>query len=137
MAFTQPRIVKDRIVQHPTRFNLVLVSGTTYDLVPVPGTITEEGTALNKAFFQPIEDKLGELLFAQDLKGTTQTPTYTGKNITQIVHKDAGNVIVRTDVYTYTPTLITEVRTLAANNATMTFKYYFNADGSYNRMEVI
>ena len=43
--------MKDRVVQHPSRYQLVPVSGTTdtYDLVPVPGTVTEEGTPLNKA----------------------------------------------------------------------------------------
>lgn len=43
--------MKDRVVQYPSRYQLVQVAGTTdtYDLVPVPGTVTEEGTPLNKA----------------------------------------------------------------------------------------
>lgn len=43
--------MKDRVVQYPSRYQLVLVAGTTdiYDLVSVPGTVTEEGTPLNKA----------------------------------------------------------------------------------------
>lgn len=39
----------DRSVEYPSRYQLTLVSGTTYDLTAVPGTITAEGTALNKA----------------------------------------------------------------------------------------
>lgn len=67
-------------------------------------------------------------------KGTIQTPTYTNGKISQIVHK-IGAATVRTDTFTYTATLITEVRTIANGNVT-TYKYYFNADGSYNRTEV-
>lgn len=43
--------MKDRVVQHPARYQFVAVAGMTdtYDLVPVPGTVTEEGTLLNKS----------------------------------------------------------------------------------------
>lgn len=43
--------MKDRVVQFPHRYQLVPVEGETnvYDFVPVPGTITEAGTPLNKA----------------------------------------------------------------------------------------
>lgn len=43
--------MKDRVVQFPSRYQLVPVSGTTdtYDLVAVPGIVTEPGTNLNKA----------------------------------------------------------------------------------------
>lgn len=60
---TFPRVVKDRVVQHPSRYTLVLVPGTTdtYDLVPVPGAVTEVGTAINKAYLQPIENLLPTL----------------------------------------------------------------------------
>ena len=75
------------------------------------------------------------ILLQSDIKGTTQTPTYTGADITRITHKDASLNVIRTDNITYTPTLITEVRTLA-DSTTVTFKYYFNGDGSYNRTEV-
>ncbi len=42
--------MKDRIVEHPARYQLVPVAGTTdqFDFVPVPGTITEAGTDLSK-----------------------------------------------------------------------------------------
>ena len=48
MTFTA-RTVKDRVVQYPRRYQLVLVEGTTdtYDLIPVTGTVTEVGTAVN------------------------------------------------------------------------------------------
>lgn len=43
--------MKDRVVEHPNRYRLVPVAGTsdTFDLVAVPGTVIEEGTDLNKA----------------------------------------------------------------------------------------
>ena len=43
--------MRDRNVQYPYRYRLVKVSGTDdiYDLVPVPGQVTEQGTALGKA----------------------------------------------------------------------------------------
>ena len=42
--------MKDRLVEHPNRFRLQAVEGEVgvYDLRPLPGTVTEEGTALNK-----------------------------------------------------------------------------------------
>lgn len=54
------RDVKDRIVQHPGRYQLNPVSGDIYDLVPVPGTVYEEGTDINKAYLQGIEDGIAE-----------------------------------------------------------------------------
>lgn len=43
--------MRDRQVQYPNRFRLNAVSGqeNVYDLVAVPGTVTQAGTALNKA----------------------------------------------------------------------------------------
>ena len=43
--------MQDRNVQWPNRYQLTKVPGTDdiYDLTPAPGTITEEGTMINKA----------------------------------------------------------------------------------------
>lgn len=43
--------MRDRAVQYPNRIKLVPVAGqeNTYDVQAVPGTITDEGTPLNKA----------------------------------------------------------------------------------------
>jgi hypothetical protein len=62
MSFTA-RTVTDRVVEHSGRYKMTLVDGTTdtYDLVAVPGTVTAEGTAINKEYLQPIEDYLDEL----------------------------------------------------------------------------
>lgn len=42
--------MKDRVVEHPNRYKLVAVQGqeNTYDFVPVPGEVTEQGTPINK-----------------------------------------------------------------------------------------
>lgn len=55
---TTARNVKDRIVQYPGRFKMVEVSGQpgVFDFEPVPGDIIEEGTDINKAYLQPLED---------------------------------------------------------------------------------
>jgi len=133
-----PRNIKDKVVEFPHRYKLTSVSGqaNTYDLTPEPGVITDAGTAINKGYLQPIEQELYErsYLYADSIKGSTQTPTIIGGQITQIVHKIGANT-VRTDTFAYTSTLITEVRTLPTGEV-LTLKYYFNADGSYNRTEV-
>ena len=43
--------MKDRVVQYPNRYKLVPVpeSDDTFDFEAVPGTVTQEGTFLNKA----------------------------------------------------------------------------------------
>ncbi|PKM69186.1 MAG: hypothetical protein CVU95_00975 [Firmicutes bacterium HGW-Firmicutes-2] len=63
MAY-EPRDVKDRIVQYPRRYQLNEVAGQTdvFDLVPVPGTITEEGTPINKAYLQVLENMFATLV---------------------------------------------------------------------------
>lgn len=53
--------MKDRIVEHPGRYQLVPVQGTSdqYDFIPVPGEVTEEGTAYNKA--NQLSDETAEM----------------------------------------------------------------------------
>jgi hypothetical protein len=53
-----PVNVLDRVVQYPHRYQLTLVSGTTYDLSPVAGTITEAGTDINRALLQQLFDSM-------------------------------------------------------------------------------
>lgn len=57
MAYTR-RVITDRVVQYPRRYNMTLVSGNTYDLTPVTGTVSAEGTAVNTLHLQPIENTL-------------------------------------------------------------------------------
>lgn len=57
MGFVK-RDVKDRIVQYGNRYKLTEVSPDVYDLTPVTGTVTEQGTIINKAYLQPIENHL-------------------------------------------------------------------------------
>ena len=47
--------VVDRNVQYPRRRQLVPVDGQPgqYDVYEVPGTVTEEGTAVNRALLWP------------------------------------------------------------------------------------
>lgn len=49
--------VNDRVVQYPGRVKLVPVAGAsdTYDLRPVPGTVSAEGTNLDKTFFAGVK----------------------------------------------------------------------------------
>lgn len=51
---------KDRIVEHPRRYQLVPVAGQegVFDLVPVTGEVTEVGTPVNAVNMNSIEDEL-------------------------------------------------------------------------------
>lgn len=53
--------MKDRVTQFPHRYQLVPVAGQadTYDIVAKPGTVTEEGTPINKANL--LSDETAEL----------------------------------------------------------------------------
>jgi hypothetical protein len=61
MAFVK-RDVKDRVVQYPRRYQLVEVQPGIFDLIPVTGTVTEEGTPVNKELLQRYEDGLDAAL---------------------------------------------------------------------------
>lgn len=52
----------DRVVQYPHRYQLTPVSGETnvYDFVPVPGTITETGTPINRALLMAMQGFCGQ-----------------------------------------------------------------------------
>lgn len=61
--------MEDRLVQYPNRVQLIQVEGQPgiYDIVPMPGTITSEGTPLNKLTL--LSDSVAELL------GSPATPS--------------------------------------------------------------
>ena len=54
MAYT-PTTWSDRSVQYPHRYDLTLVSGTTYDFTAVPGTITNAGSYVSATSMNNIE----------------------------------------------------------------------------------
>jgi hypothetical protein len=99
-------------------------------------TATDVEGALQECFNKTAAHLTNDMLKYDCINGTTQTPTIVNGQITQIEHKDDTNITVRTDTFTYTNTLITEIRTLSTGQS-LTLKYYFNIDGSYNRTEVI
>lgn len=68
------RLVKDRVVQHPHRYKITKVAGTddVYDLERVPGTVSEEGTAVNRQLFNSIDSAL---LCTHSKTGTVHTFT--------------------------------------------------------------
>ncbi|KRQ86063.1 hypothetical protein ABG79_02195 [Caloramator mitchellensis] len=130
---------KDRIVEKPRTYQVQNNSDGTITLIPTEGTIVEAGTPITAYNLNKIEDGIyrARHLFVDSIDGTIQYPTYDGEgNITKIEHKDAQNNILRTDTFTYTPTLITETRTLNTGE-TLTLKYHFDANGNYLRTEVI
>ena len=57
--------VRDRVVQNPHRYQLVPVAGQegVYDIVAVPGTITEAGTAVNRALFNGLQSDIPQASF--------------------------------------------------------------------------
>lgn len=68
------RLVKDRVVQYPHRYKLTKVDGTddVYDLERVPGTVSDEGTAVNRQLFNSIDSAL---LCTHSKTGTVHTFT--------------------------------------------------------------
>jgi uncharacterized protein (AIM24 family) len=64
-------------------------------------------------------------LLSDNIQGTIQYPTIVNSQITQILHK-TGSTVIRSDVFTYSVNLITEVRTIVATGATVTFKYHLD-----------
>ena len=49
---------ENRVVEHPSRYTLTNVSGSTYDLARDEGTVTTAGTPQNEATFNKIKDDL-------------------------------------------------------------------------------
>lgn len=96
---------------------------------------SEENAAASEAHAQELVDSLPSdyadaltdivklKLLADSVMGTTQKFTYSedGKTITKVTHVGAGNVAIRTDVYTYGETQIVEKRTMNTGaNVTIT-----------------
>ena len=77
-----PRTVKDRVVQNPKRFQFTQIEPNIYDLTAVPGTITEQGTAINKAYLQPIEQSL---YIANTIFNTTGTANVYAVSMSNVV----------------------------------------------------
>jgi hypothetical protein len=55
---------KDRIVQKPQTYTMVTNPDGTVTLTPAPGTVTQEGTPLNAANLNKIEDGVAKALTA-------------------------------------------------------------------------
>ena len=64
--------VTDRVVQYPRRFKLTKVVGTEdeYELTPVPGTVQEAGTPINKELFDSIKTDIENEKTAREAKDT-------------------------------------------------------------------
>lgn len=92
----------------------------TYTVPQVDNTLTQTGAAADaKKTGDEIADLKSDLdetealqkLLCDDVPNTTQTYTFTDGAVSQVTHS-ADNVAVRTDVFTYATSSITEVRTL-------------------------
>ncbi|MGI6751072.1 MAG: hypothetical protein ACOX4U_00405 [Anaerovoracaceae bacterium] len=83
--------VKDRVVEHPHRYKLTNISGDTYDLSREPGTVTEEGTVVNRALLMAMQGFVGATtVFGED--GTiTETNAEGGVLVTTF--EEDGSVI--------------------------------------------
>ena len=93
-------------------------------------------TPLSSSNFNNMENgvyKL-DLLYSDNIQGTSQNPTFTGSDITQVQHKQ-GSTVIRTDTFAYTragsiTTKIIETRTLNTGEVT-TLTYNFDSTGNY------
>ena len=58
------------------------------------------------------ELQIADLLHLEEINDTVQTITYDANGVVQKIEHAQGTEIIRTDVFTFTDTVITEVRTL-------------------------
>ena len=88
----------------------------TYSFVQTDADLDTEGDAADaKAVGDEItslkQDLTQQLLINDEVPNTVQSYTFSDGSVSQIVHKRSGTMI-RTDVFTYGTSSITEVRTL-------------------------
>ena len=78
-------------------------------------TRAEADTAINGEISQLKEDLTTEskyqMLLCDEVPDTVQAYTFSGGSVSQVAH-NRSNTAIRTDVFTYTDNIITEVRTL-------------------------
>lgn len=74
--------VTDRVVQYPRRFKLTKVEGTEdeYELTPVPGTVQEAGTPINKELFDSIKTDIESEKTSRESKDTEHDTAITSNS---------------------------------------------------------
>lgn len=105
--------IKDRVVQYPRRYQLVPVQGQSevYDLVPVPGTITAAGTAINRTLLMALQ---GFQACTTTFSGNTITETNASGH-SKVTTFNANGTI--TEVFTGEGQTITKTTTFNANGS--------------------
>jgi hypothetical protein len=90
------------------------------------GNLANLTTSNKTNLVNAINSNVSLLAESTQLKGTTQSIIFnTDGTVQKVQHKDPSNNILREDVFTYAPNLITEVRTLSVGG-TLTFKYHLD-----------
>lgn len=99
----------DRVVQYPHRYQLNAVSGqlNTYDIIPVPGTVTEEGTPINRALLIAIQgiEPSGTVFNADGSitetysTGTLVTTFAVNGDVVETFTATGGHVVTKTTVF--------------------------------------
>lgn len=94
---------------------------------PNPAEITDARIGYDNTVYTSlglaIRGQVGDIhklmkLEAENVPNTTQTLVYDSDgNISTVYHKNSSNVAIRTDVFTFTNTSITEVRTLSSGES--------------------
>lgn len=82
---------KDRVVQNPHRYQLVPVSGEadTFDIIRKPGSVTEEGTFTNRAFYMAMQGFLGQTTVFEEDGSITETNS-EGQTKTTVFEEDGS-----------------------------------------------
>lgn len=121
--------IKDRVPTNPGRVQLVPVSGqtNTYDMT-LADNPTQTGTVINGAIFDTVDNALfmDYNLMPLSIQGCIAYPTINSAGQVTEIHHKIGTTVVRTDVYTYDASLVTEVRTIVATGDTITFKHHLD-----------
>ena len=77
--------------------------------------VVARGIAAGKGSDQRVEIRdleIADLLHLDEINDTVQTITYDANGIVQKIEHKRGTEVIRTDVFTFTDTVITERRTL-------------------------
>jgi hypothetical protein len=127
------------MAKFPNQVTTLPTSGIKNDVYDGNGNLTQVGDSYTAELFMEQNGEIkavqNEMLLSDNIRGTTQIPTYSENTITKVEHK-SGAAVLRTDNFIYTTTLITETRTLATGES-ISFKYNFDANGHYVSTEVI
>lgn len=81
---------KNRIVQYPNRYR-DKISGQIFDFEPFPGTVTEQGTSINKALFGQINNLNNDYAYGEI---AWMTFSDNEEHVLDLAQEDTGGIMI-------------------------------------------